>query len=677
MGTRVAVDIGGTFTDLVHLDGDEIGLAKASTTPGRFEAGVMATVAQAQLRDVEFLAHGTTVVINTLTERSGAPPALLTTRGCRDVLEIAKGNRPDLYNLLFHKPEPFVPRRLRLEVGERMAYTGEVLEPLDEDSVREAVARARELGAEAVAICFLHAYANPAHEERAGELVHELWPEAQITLSHDLTGEWREYHRTSTAVLDAYVKPTVARYLGALAARLEEAGITRDTQFAMQSNCGVSRFAVAAEQPIHLVESGPVGGIIGAAAIGAATQRPNVITLDIGGTTAKASLIERGEVKLTSDYHIERTPTEAGYPIKVPVVDIVEIGAGGGSIAWLDPAGALKVGPRSAGAEPGPACYGLGGTEPTLTDAQVVCGRLDPEAFLGGRLPLDPDRARAALAPIAETLGTSVEETALGVIRIADANMINLLRLVSVRRGRDPRDFALLACGGGGPLHATTLAAELRVPEVLIPRAPGHFSALGMLMSDLRHDLVRTRLERLDDIAAAEVDGVWRELEERMLATFASERVAAGEVGFVRAADMRYAGQEHAVTVALADGTFDDATRDDVRARFHEAHELLYGFRLDVAAEFVNFRLTGFGAVRKPPLRGFSAARDGAATARSRHVLLEGHGSVEADVRDREALGPGDELDGPAIVEEAASTTLLLPGQRLTVDDYGNLEVRT
>jgi N-methylhydantoinase A len=677
MATRVAVDIGGTFTDLVHLDGDEIGLAKASTTPGRFEAGVMDAVAQAQLHEVEFLAHGTTVVINTLTERSGAPPALLTTRGCRDVLEIAKGNRPDLYNLLFHKPEPFVPRRLRLEVAERMAYTGEVIEPLDEDSVREAVARARELGAEAVAICFLHAYANPAHEERAGELVRELWPEAQITLSHDLTGEWREYHRTSSAVLDAYVKPTVARYLGALAARLDEAGIARDTQFAMQSNGGVSRFAVAAEQPIHLVESGPVGGIIGAAAIGAATQRPNVITLDIGGTTAKASLIEGGEVKLSSDYHIERTPTHAGYPIKVPVVDIVEIGAGGGSIAWLDPAGALKVGPRSAGAEPGPACYGLGGNEPTLTDAQVVCGRLDPEAFLGGRLPLDPERARAALAPIAEMLGTSVEETALGVIRIADANMINLLRLVSVRRGRDPRDFALLACGGGGPLHATTLGAELRVPEVLIPRAPGHFSALGMLMSDLRHDLVRTRLERLDDIADAEVDGVWRELEGRMLATFASERVAAGEVSFVRAADMRYAGQEHAVTVALADGAFDEATRDEVRARFHEAHELLYGFRLEVAAEFVNFRLTGFGAVRKPPLRRLAAPSDGAAVARSRPVLLEGHGTVEAEVRDRDALGAGDQLEGPAIVEEAASTTLLLPGQRLTVDDYGNLEVRT
>jgi N-methylhydantoinase A len=677
MGTRAAVDIGGTFTDLVHLDGDEIGLAKASTTPGRFEVGVMDVVAQADLREVEFLAHGTTVVINTLTERSGAPPALLTTRGCRDVLEIAKGNRPDLYNLLFHKPEPFVPRRLRLEVGERMAYTGEVLEPLDEDSVRAAIARARDLGAEAVAICFLHAYANPAHEQRAGELVHELWPEAQITLSHDLTGEWREYHRTSTAVLDAYVKPTVARYLGALAERLDEAGIGRDTQFAMQSNGGVSRFAVAAEQPIHLVESGPVGGIIGAAAIGAATQRPNVITLDIGGTTAKASLIERGEIKLTSDYHIERTPTDAGYPIKVPVVDIVEIGAGGGSIAWLDPAGALKVGPRSAGAEPGPACYGLGGAEPTLTDAQVVCGRLDPEAFLGGRLRLDPARARRALAPIAEAVGASVEEAALGVIRIADANMINLLRLVSVRRGRDPRDFALLACGGGGPLHATTLAAELRVPEVLVPRAPGHFSALGMLMSDLRHDLVRTRLERLDDIAGDEVDGVWRELEERMLATFTSERVPGDDVTFVRAADMRYAGQEHAVTVALGDGAFDGAARDDVRARFHEAHDRLYGFRLDVAAEFVNFRLTGFGAVRKPPLRRLTATRDGARDPRSRSVLLEQHGTVEAEIHDRDGLVPGDQLEGPAIVEEAASTTLLLPGQRLTVDEYGNLEVRT
>lgn len=358
MATRVAVDIGGTFTDLVYLDegSGEVGLAKASTTPGRFEDGVMDAIAEAELDGVTFLAHGTTVIINALTERKGARTALITTRGFRDVLEIQKANRPDLYNLLYEKPQPFVPRRLRFEVTERVSYKGQVLASLDEEDVRRAVAEARRQGVEAIAICFLHSYANPAHELRAAEIVREEWPEAPVTASHELTNEWREYDRTSTVVLDAYVKPVASRYLAGLADRLEEAGVPSQARYAMQSNGGVSRFEVAAQTPINLVESGPVGGVIGAAAIGELIGEHNLITLDIGGTTAKASLVESGIVRPTGDYHFERTPAFAGYPIKVPIVDIVEIGAGGGSIAWVDPAGALKVGPQSAGADPGPAC---------------------------------------------------------------------------------------------------------------------------------------------------------------------------------------------------------------------------------------------------------------------------------------------------------------------------------
>ncbi|HEY3183370.1 MAG TPA: hydantoinase/oxoprolinase family protein [Gaiellaceae bacterium] len=678
MATRAAVDIGGTFTDLVYLDEEtrDVGLAKSSTTAGRFEEGVMNAVGEAQLGEVDFLAHGTTVIINALTERKGAVTALLTTKGFRDVLEIQRANRPDLYNLTYAKPRPFVPRRLRLEVTERMSYKGEVLAPLDEEGVRAAIAEARRQGADAFAICFLHSYANDAHERRAAEIVRAEWPEVAVTASHELTNEWREFDRTSTAVLDAYVKPVAAQYLERLAGMLGEAGIPERTRYAMQSNGGISRFELAGRTPINLIESGPVGGVIGAAAIGQLLGERNLITLDIGGTTAKASLVESGNIRLTSDYHIERSPVFAGYPVKVPVVDIVEIGAGGGSIAWLDAAGALKVGPQSAGADPGPASYGWGGTEPTVTDANVVAGRINPDYFLGGRITLDVERAREALRPIAEALDVSVEEAALGVIRIANANMIHLLKLVSVRRGRDPRDFAIVAFGGGGSMHATALARELQVPRVIVPPAPGHFSAWGMLASDLRHDLVQTRFARADDADLGELTRVWRELEERMRATFAEEGVDAGRLAFVRTADMRYAGQEHTVNVPIPDGVLGEDERAEIERRFHDLHEQLYTFRQGSPIEFVNFRLTGLGAVPKPELRRV-ASNGGAENALkgARDVDFDELGRHESRIYERERLGAGAELDGPAVIEEPAASTVVFPGQRLRVDEFGSLVV--
>jgi N-methylhydantoinase A len=678
MATRAAVDIGGTFTDLVYLDEEsrDVGLAKSSTTPGRFEEGVMSAVGQADLGAVEFLAHGTTVIINALTERKGARTALLTTKGFRDVLEIQRANRPDLYNLTYAKPRPFVRRRLRLDVTERMSYKGEVLTPLDEESVRAAVAEAKRQGAEAVAICFLHSYANDEHERQAAEIVRAEWPEVAVTASHELTNEWREFDRTSTAVLDAYVKPVAAQYLERLAEMLGEAGIEDRTRYAMQSNGGVSRFGLAGRTPINLIESGPVGGVIGAAAIGQVLGERNLITLDIGGTTAKASLVENGTLRLTSDYHIERTPTFAGYPVKVPVVDIVEIGAGGGSIAWLDAAGALRVGPQSAGADPGPASYGWGGTEPTLTDANVIAGRINPLYFLGGQIALDVERAREALRPVAEALDVSVEEAALGVIRIANANMIHLLKLVSVRRGRDPRDFAIVAFGGGGSMHATALARELQVPRVIVPPAPGHFSAWGMLMSDLRHDLVQTRFARADEANLGELTGVWRELERRLRATFADEGVEAAKLVFVRTADMRYAGQEHTVNVPIPDGDLQEAERAEIERRFHDLHEQLYTFRQSSPVEFVNFRLTGLGAVRKPELgRIASNGTVESALKGTRDVDFDELGRHESRIYERERLGAGAVLEGPAVIEEPAASTVVFPGQRLHVDELGNLIV--
>ena len=680
MSLRVAVDICGTFTDLVHLDEETgaVGLAKAATTPRAFEEGVMDAVGQTALHDVVFLAHGTTVVINALTERKGARVALITTAGFRDVLEIAKGNRPDLYNFVFRKQPAFVPRHLRFEVEERLDYQGRVVAPLDEESVRRAVRAVRDAGVDALAICLLHAYANPEHERRAAAIALEEWPEVELSVSHRLCGEWREYDRTSTTVLDAYVKPTVRQYLTRLSDQLHAAGIDRDTHFAMQSNGGVSRFDVTGQAPINLVESGPVGGIIGAAVIGSAIDRPNLITFDVGGTTAKSSLVEGGQVRLTADYHIDRDPRRAGYPLKVPVVDIIEIGMAGSSIAWIDAAGSLKVGPHSAVADPGPACYGRGGTEATLTDANLVTGRIGAVAFMGGRMPLDEELSRAAIQRLGDRLGTSLEGTARGILRIANASMVNLLRLVSIRRGRDPRDFALVACGGGGPLHGALLAAELKVPEVIVPTAPGHFSALGMLMSDVRHDVVRTSLMGLaGDDAPARTEAIWGELEGEMLAAFAAERIAAEDVRLVRSADMRYLGQEHTVTVPIPSLPLDATTREEIRRRFDEAHERLYTFRLDVPAELVTFRLAAYGTVAKPPLQEIAPAVGDPVPTGSRVIDFDDRGRVEAAVYERAALGAGARIAGPAAIEETATTTLVPGGMDATVDRLGNIIVRT
>jgi N-methylhydantoinase A len=501
MSVRVATDIGGTFTDLVYLDeqSGRVGTAKVDTTPPDFERGVLDVMQKAELdpKAIEFFVHGTTVIINAITERTGAKTALITTKGFRDVLEITRANRPDIYNFYYTKPKPFVPRYLREEVTERVNYKGEILTPLDEGEVRRVVEQLRKEGVEAIAVCFLHSYSNPEHETRCGKLIRELWPEVSVTLSHEVTKEWREYERTSTTVLNSYVKPIAGRYLDLLEQRLRREGVP-GSLYLMQSNGGTATFAAAKRSPIAVVESGPVAGVLGSQALGELLGEKNLISFDMGGTTAKCSLIEDGQVKVTTEYRIERTRTRPGYPIKVPVVDIVEIGAGGGSIAWLDAVGALHVGPKSAGAQPGPACYGRGGEEPTVTDANVLVGRINPEYFLGGEIPLDVERARRAMTKISQPLGVEVEEAALGVIQLANANMVNALKLISLYRGYDPRDFTLVAFGGAGPMHAAALAKELSVKRVLIPPNPAVFSAWGMLGTDLRYDIVQTRIGRLD-----------------------------------------------------------------------------------------------------------------------------------------------------------------------------------
>ena len=500
-GSRVATDVGGTFTDLVYLHTDretgrqEILTAKSDTTPPDFEQGVLDVIRKSgvAVRDVAFMAHGTTVVINALTERKGVKTALVTTTGFRDSLEIARGNRPDFFNLFYKKPEPFVPRYLRREVPGRITPTGTEREPLDLSGLPAILDDFRAQGVQAVAICLLHAYANPAHETAVLARVRELWPDVSVVASHEITREWREYERSNTAVLSAYVQPIAERYLSRLRDGVARNGFEGQI-YVMQSNCGVDSLEHVKQIPITMVESGPASGFWGAAALGRLIGEPNVLALDIGGTTAKCSLIEGGNVRIMTDYWIERDRQSAGYPIMVPVVDLVEIGNGGGSIAWVDDFGKLHVGPRSAGALPGPAAYGRGGLDATTTDANLALGCINPDYFRGGESRADMAAVDRALARIADTLGVTRQEAARGIVRIANNNMINALKLVSVNRGYDPRDFTLVAFGGGGGMHAVALASELGIRKVVIPRAADVFSAWGMLVSDLRRDYFLTRL---------------------------------------------------------------------------------------------------------------------------------------------------------------------------------------
>jgi N-methylhydantoinase A len=702
---RVASDIGGTFTDLAYLDEltGEVGTTKVATTPGNFAEGVVETLRKAEL-DVpgtNFFVHGSTIIINALTERKGVKTGLITTKGFRDVLEITRANRPDIYNLYYTKPKPFVPRYLRQEVEERVSYKGEELIALNLGDVRTAVEKLKAEGVEAIAVCFLHSYANPGHEIECGEVISQIAPDIPLTLSHQITQEWREYERTSTAVLNSYVHPIAQAYLDNLEGDLTGMGVDSHALHVMQSNGGSATFEAAKAAPINLVESGPVAGVIGAAYIGELIGEPNIISLDIGGTTAKTSLVEKGMPKITTEYKIEQRRDYAGYPILAPTIDIVEIGAGGGSIAWLDKAGALRVGPVSAGADPGPACYGWGGDQPTVTDANVVAGRINPAYFLGGEIPLVVQKAEAVMKPIADAFKISIEEAAMGVIRIADANMINALKLVSVRRGFDPRDFALIAFGGGGAMHAGALMRELRVKKVIIPTSPAVFSAWGMLMTDLRRDYIRTQITRTDQVEPARLNAIYAEMEDQARQDLAAERVAEGEMELQRFADMRYAGQEHTVKVTLPAGKITAEVLPQINERFHTLHEQTYTFRLDTPVELVNYHVTALGRVTKPEFKklvnespldrptgavptnageGRPLGRDGEGSLNSankgtRRVNFDELGFHEAAIYERDRLPVGATVEGPAVVEEPASTTVVFPGQKLTMDEYGFLHI--
>jgi len=677
---RIATDIGGTFTDIVYIDDEgAIHVNKSHTTPPNFEKGVMDVIRKCDIdaSAVKDLTHGTTVVINALTERKGAKTGLITTRGFRDILEIGRGNRPDLFNFGFKKPEPFVPRYLRLEVSERMDYLGNETEPLNEDDVRVCVEKLKAEGVEAIAVVYLHAYVNPAHELRTKELIHEIWPEVMVTASCEVSKEWREYEREYTAVLNSYVMPTAKAYVDKLYSELEASGI-QCPKYIMQSNGGTTTFEKAKETPINMVESGPVAGIYGAAMLGKMLGEDKVIAFDIGGTTAKCSLVDGGEVKTTTEYKIEKTDRWPGYPIKVPVVDIVEIGNGGGSIAWIDNTNSLRVGPQSAGALPGPVAYGKGGEKPTTTDANLVTGRLSPKNF---DMEVDMDKVRAAIKEqIGEPFGLDTEDAALGIIRVANANMLNALKLVSVRKGYDPRDFALVAFGGGGPMHAAALARELNIGKVIIPNAASVFSAWGMLMTDLRSDDIQTYFAPLIDPDYAAINAEWRKLETKAVEDNKAKGVKEEDVYFMHYLDMRYQGQDHTVKVRVPNEDLSAENLADFVEAFHKEHFQNYSFRLDDSpVEIVNMHLASFGRIEKTPIKEIDPKpfTIEECVKEVRPVIFEGTGKVDTKIYDREKLSPGMEMAGPAIIEEVSASSVIYPGMKASIDVYGDIIIET
>ena len=669
--TFLAVDIGGTFTDLIAFDeaAGQFYQSKSLTTPRDPVDGVIDCIEKVDLEPsaIANLIHGSTIAINTLIERKGANVGLIVTKGTRDVYIIGRGNRPEAYNLFFHRPRPLVPRRRTLEVAERLLASGEVWHKLETGDVESACKQLAADGVDAVAVCFLHSYANPEHEKQAGAIVEKMLPNAYVSLSHEILREYREYERTSTTVVNAYIGPKVGGYVRNLQNRLGKIGFKGDLAI-MQSNGGVVSPDAAVKRPVTMMESGPVGGIIASAEIGKALGYQNVVAFDMGGTTAKASLVRDGEASMSEGYYVGGYAN--GHPVMVPVVDVVEVGAGGGSIAWIDEVGALKVGPQSAGAEPGPISYKRGGTEPTITDANVVLGRIGADDFLGGEMKLDAD---GALKGVRDKVGTPLAigdiAAARSIIQIAVLRMSLAVREVSVEKGYDPRDFAMVASGGAGPPHAVAIARELHIPTVIIPRFPAHFSAVGMLMADERHDFTRTFYAPLKEADFKAIKKVYDELVVESKKLMSPGKKVDHQVLF----DLRYVGQEFTLSVPVTLAQIDKADREAVRKSFDELHELRYAHHAaDEPLEIINVRLVALGRRAKLTLPALNGTR-GDAAVRRRKVYFDDDKAVDCPVYDRDSLRPGQELAGPLLVSEYASTTVVFPGDKLKIAPTGEM----
>jgi N-methylhydantoinase A len=691
---RLGVDIGGTFTDAILMSErtGQVWSEKVLTTPGDPSEGFMDVVERllahsaVDKTSIQSLIHATTVATNAVIERKGAMAGLLVTEGFRDILEIARQIRHELYNLQTDKPVPLIQRRHCVEIKERLDYRGEELTPLDEESVTRAVSKLRDAGVDSIAVCLLHSYRNPAHEQRVAEIIRDLHPKAIVSVSSDVAPEIREYWRASTTVMNAYIAPTVSRYVDGITERLAAADV-ESPLYLMQSNGGITSVETAKRRPVYLIESGPAAGVAVAAHFCELTGDADAIAFDMGGTTAKMGLITGGKSAVSSEFEVgagwSGTPLTrgGGYPILGSVVDLVEVGAGGGSIAWVDRGDVLKVGPRSSGADPGPVCYGKGGTHPTVTDANLILGRLDPNYFAGGTITLDRDAAYDAIRrECADPLDVDVPTAAMGIVEIANATMVQAMRLVSIQRGHDPRGFALVATGGAGPLHANALASELGIPTIIVPPSPGVASALGMLVSDFRWDFRTTKLKPLADVPLEEYETAFERLEEEALDLFEREGVRQDNASLERFAEMRYIGQSWKLRVSLEVGTLSDAKRDEIKLRFDSLHEQTYGYSVsDEPAEIVNIGLTAIGRLDKPQVQHVvSSIRSTEDSTPSREVYFkELEGPIDCRVYDRYVLEEGTRIEGPAIVEEIDSTIVVNPGYYLEVLARGTIIIRT
>ena len=680
-GLRIAVDIGGTFTDLAAFDEStgQLHFGKALSTHGALVNGIQDTLkgAKIEAKDAYLFLHGSTIAINTLLERNGAETALLITEGFRDIYEIGRVNRPDAYNLFFSKHEPLIRRSLRFEVPERLRADGEIHKPLDEEAVRTLVRSLKDRGIESVAVLLLHSYRNPTHETRVKEIVLEEMPGTFVSASHELSQEYREFERVSTVAANAYVGPRVSAYLGELESHLNKAGF-RGSFYAVQSTGGLFPVEHARRDCVRMLESGPAAGVIGAQAICAQMGLGEAIAFDMGGTTAKAGVISNGEPLTTGSALIGGY--EKALPIQIPMIDIFEVGTGGGSIARIGEGNSLRVGPQSAGSMPGPACYGRGGTEPTVTDANLLLGRLDEKNFLGGEMPLDKSASMKAMTSVAKPLGLDEVKMADGILRIAVTSMSHAVKAVTTERGLDAGAFTMVVYGGAGPLHASAIAREIGIRRVLIPFSPGHFSAFGMLFSDLRYDYVRSCFRRLDEASFDELEAIYGDMEKEGRAAIADSAVKPSEIRLSYAADMRYVGQEHAVTVDLPLDVIRNKDRAAIKAEFDKVHAVRYGTSAPgEPADLVSLRMTVTGLMQKPSPRQVpegSATPDKEAVLRKKEVYFRDvNGFVETPVYARTRLRRGNEIAGPALIEEHASTTVIQPGDKLTVDAFGNLLV--
>ncbi|HKY08413.1 MAG TPA: hydantoinase/oxoprolinase family protein [Candidatus Binatia bacterium] len=678
MGYAIAVDIGGTFTDLVAFDHENhrVIYAKSPTTYDNLVEGILDCFRKAKLTPAEasLVNHGTTLVINSLIERKGAKTALVTSQGFRDVLEIARGNRPDPFDLHYQRDEPLIPRELRLEVPERMDSKGEVVTPLDTAALRRLVDEIKRLGVESLAVFFMNSYINSVHEETAAETLKELLPDTYVTFSTDLTREWYEYERCSTVAANAYVGPQVSTYIRRLDGDLKRQGFG-GSLFMMGSNGGLLSAERTCRQPIGLVESGPIGGCIGAAAYADKLGCKNVVAFDMGGTTAKCALVENGRFSVNSIYYANGYVK--GFPIKSAVIDIVEVGSGGGSIAWIDSQRRLHVGPKSAGSTPGPVCYGRGGLEPTVTDANLVLGRLNPGNFLGGEMRLDVSAAERAVAEkIATPLGYSGQDGSIqmadGIISIATVIMAGAIRKISVEHGLDPRDFILFSYGGGGPLHSCALAHELSIPTVVIPPEPGNFSAIGMLLADARIDTSKTFVGILNDQTAASMAERFAAMEKDAAVALSAE-FASSDVFFERHAEMRYRGQRHNIKVPVSSLN----NPEDIRGAFERDYRRRYGHAdAKAPAEFQALHLSAFARLKRPEIARLPrpAARSGPSHTRPIYIGSAG-GWLEAQIYRRDALEPGFTALGPAVIEEYGSTTVVWPGDRFEIGGLHEIRI--